>query len=291
MKFSVPLTILAAAASVDAAAVAHQEKRYCSGEDQACHTVERAAEAFSDALRANTKLPARAETGSEVASIAARQLRELALAIAASHGDPVAYFNALGYGAPQTDSKTEKREAEPWCDQFLGGSCLATRDTSPATRDTSPATRDTSPAKRDARAWCTQFPGMPCWKREVTAAISKREAAPEAEAEPDRYCTRFVGSSCWKRDGSSAAAEEVKRCEAEGGACWQAKRAAMAVVNTIDHGNVVKMARDPQAWCIQFPSKPCWKRDAACNGPAGACTKATRDLHAIYNAARTIIEA
>lgn len=212
MKFSVPLTILAVAASVDAAAVADQEKRYCSGEGQACDTVKRAADAFSDALAANANLPTRAESGSEVASIAARQLRELALAIAASHGNPVAYFNALGYGAPQTDdSKTEKREAEPWCDQFLGGSCLAARDT--------------SPAKRDAQAWCTQFPGMPCWKR----------STPEQGV------------------------EEAKR--------------------------------DAQAWCTQFPGMPCWKHDAACNGPAGACTKATRDLHAIYNAARTIIEA
>ncbi len=238
MKFSVPLTILAVAASVDAAAVADQEKRYCSAEGQACDTVKRAAEAFSDVLSANTNLPTRAESGSEVASIAARQLRELALAIAASHGDPTAYFNALGYGAP----KTEKRDADPWCDQFLGGSCLASRDT--------------SPAKRDAQqGWCTQFPGMPCWKRSTP-----EQGAEEAKRDAQQgWCTQFPGMPCWKRDGPSLTAVDKREAQ--------------------------------QGWCTQFPGMPCWKRDAACHGPAGACTKATRDLHAIYNAARTIIEA
>ncbi|KAL2161648.1 hypothetical protein VTH06DRAFT_8210, partial [Thermothelomyces fergusii] len=114
----------------------------------------------------------------------------------------------------------------------------------------------------------------------------------EAEAEPDRYCSRFAGSSCWKRDGSAVAAEEVKRCTSEGQICWRAKRAAAAVINAIDAGNAVKMARDANpGWCKQFLGMPCWKRAASCDGPAGVCTKATRDLHAMYNAARTIIEA
>jgi hypothetical protein len=256
MKFTLPIAILAVAVSVDAAAVADQDKRYCHAEGQACDTVKRAADAFSDAISQNTNLVTRDETNGETSLIAARQLHELALAIAASHSDPAAFYAALGAhgGSPTTgDTPTEKRDAEP--------------------------------------GWCTQFLGQPCWKRDTTPATPvKREA--EAGAEPDRFCTRFMGSSCWKRDGNAAAADEVKRCTSEGQACWKAKRAAAAVINAIDQGNSMKMSRDAdKRWCTQFLGMPCWKRAATCNGPAGVCTKATRDLHAMYNAARTIIEA
>ncbi|KAK4044426.1 hypothetical protein C8A01DRAFT_42850 [Parachaetomium inaequale] len=308
MKFTLPIAILAVAVSVDAAAVADQDKRYCSAEGQACDTVKRAADAFSDAIAQNNNLVTRDETNGETSLIAARQLYELALAIAASHSDPAAFYAALGAhgGSPASgETPTEKREAEPWCTQFLGMPCWKRTDTTPAT-----------PAKREAEPWCTQFLGMPCWKREdTTTSIDKREAEPwctqflgmpcwkrdgnnnekreaEAGAEPDRFCTRFMGSSCWKRDGNAAAADEVKRCTSEGQACWKAKRAAAAVINAIDQGNSMKMSRDAdKRWCTQFLGMPCWKRAATCNGPAGVCTKATRDLHAMYNAARTIIEA
>jgi hypothetical protein len=244
MKFTLPITILAVAASVDAVAVVDHDKRYCSAEGQACDTVKRAADAFADAIMENTKLVTRDRTGGQTSLIANRQLHELALAIAASHDDPAKFYSSLGFQGSGTPTK---REAEPWCTQFLG---------------------------------------QPCWKRGAAPAPEKREA------EPDRYCTRFTGSSCWKRDGSAEAAEEAKRCTSEGQACWKAKRAAAAVINAIDAGNALKATRDADpGWCTQFLGQPCWKRAASCNSPAGLCTKATRDLHAMYNAARTIIEA
>ncbi|KAL2166887.1 hypothetical protein VTG60DRAFT_2066 [Thermothelomyces hinnuleus] len=355
MKFTLPITtlLLAVAVSVDAAAVADQDKRYCLAEGQACDTVKRAAEAFADAVRDNANLAVRDdETEGEVAWIARRQLHELAIAIAASHDDPAAFYRALGFhGSPtetETETPTEKREAEPWCTQFLGQPCwkkekreeeeeeeeeeetagadgvVEARDASPycvqsagqpcwnkrADIAPTPVKRAPEPwctdflgqpcwkkKKRDAAAdpepWCKQFLGMPCWKRGAdnnnNNKEEKREAAPAAE--PDRFCSRFTGSSCWKRDGGAAAAEEVKRCTSEGRACWRAKRAAAAVINAIDVGNSVKMARDADpGWCRQFLGMPCWKRAASCNAPAGICTRATRDLHAMYNAARSIIE-
>ena len=409
MKFTLPITLLAVAASVDAAAVADQDRRYCSAEGQACDTVKRAAEAFSAAIQQNTNLVTRDNTQGETAWIARRQLHELALAIAASHDDPAAFYSALGFQGTPTDDDSEntgsttekrdaeaepwctqflgmpcwkrnpapdkvKREAEPWCTQFLGMPCWKREAASPASptvpdkvrreaepwctqflgmpcwkRDktpsadkreaeakadagpdaepwctqflgqpcwkrTPPATTTTDISKRDADAdaaswckqflgmpcwkrdadpgWCRQFLGMPCWKRNGDDATSSAVEKREAEAEPDRFCTRFTGSSCWKRDGGAVAADEVKRCSAEGQACWKAKRAAAAVINAIDQGNAQKMARDADpGWCRQFLGMPCWKRAATCNGPAGVCTKATRDLHAMYNAARTIIEA
>jgi hypothetical protein len=394
MKFTLPITLLAVAVSVDAAAVGDQDKRYCSADGQACDTVRRAAEAFRGTIELNTNLVTRDETPSELSYIARRQLHELALAIAASHDDPAAFYASLGFtpaptgtdvdgpskreadpawctqfigmpcwkreGTPTDIEQPTKREADPgWCTQFIGMPCwkrdaTPTEQEQPSKREAHPGwctqfigmpcwkrdndkpdlearepladgctqalgqpcwARDTTPAvhaKRDAEAeadpgWCRQFIGMPCWKRDAEpgwcrqfigmpcwkrsegseSEISKRDA----EAEPDRYCTRFTGSSCWKRDGSAVAADEVKRCTSEGQACWKVKRAAAAVINAIDQGNAIKMARDADpGWCRQFIGMPCWKRAATCNSPAGICTKATRDLHAMYNAARTIIE-
>ncbi len=173
-----------------------------------------------------------------------------------------------------------KREADPWCTLFPGQPCWK-RSTPVEAAVPDKVRRDPAPG------WCTLFPGQPCWKRDGSPVATKRTAEAAAEAEPDRYCTRFAGGSCWKRDNSAEASEEAKRCLAEGGACWQAKRAAAAVINTIDFGNAVKMARDAEA----AQTEEGWKRAASCHGPAGVCTKATRDLHAMYNAARSIIEA
>lgn len=401
MKFTLPITILAVAASVDAAALtADLDKRYCSADGQACNTVKRAATAFSDAIQQNNNLVTRDITQGETSVIAARQLHELALAIAASHDNPAAFYAALGFkGAGTTDEAGEatqtkrddipnkvQREASPWCTQFLGMPCWKReaapepvedpaldarqvgegwcrqflgmpcwkRDASPNpeadpfctdahsqpcwTRRSVPATptsaavpdqvkrapepwctdflgqpcwkkdkREAAPepapapvedatleARQVGEGWCRQFLGMPCWKRgdqisPATTSIDKREASPAAE--PDRYCTRFTGSSCWKRDETAESLEEVKRCTSEGQACWKAKRAAAAVINAIDEGNSLKARQTGEGWCRQFLGMPCWKRDVTCHGPAGVCTKATRDLHAMYNVARTIIEA
>ena len=378
MKFTLPLTILAVAVSVDAAVVADVEKRYCSSEGQPCDTVRRAAEAFAGAIDLNTKTPAREDSLGNTADIAARQLHELALTIGASYEDADSFFSRIGVNpnpnedadsyyrrvglAPSTtsrDAPTEKRDASPWCTLFPNQPCWKRDAASEAVPDKvqraadpwctrfpmQPCWKRSTPVtavipdqvKREPAPWCTLFPNQPCWKRDATSEVvadqvvkrgpepsgwctlfpwqpcwkrdgspivpaeQKRDADAEAVAEPDRYCTRFTGSSCWKRDGSEATIAEAKRCDAEGGACWQAKRAALAVVNTIDMGNAIKMARDANAvpskvkreaapWCTLFPNQPCWKREASCHGPSGLCTKATRDLHAMYNAARSIIE-
>ncbi|KAK4240829.1 hypothetical protein C8A03DRAFT_12905 [Achaetomium macrosporum] len=318
MKFTLPLTLLAVAASVEGAAVQEADKRWCSTPGQACDTVKRAADAFAAALKTAPSIAARDDSSSETANIARRQLNELALAIAASQANPAAYYNALHFGYPRAtpttqDQESKKREAEPWCTQFLGQPCWKKRSDEPEKRDVEPEKRDPEP---EPQGWCHQFLGMPCWKRSGESSSDavvardaepwcrqflgmpcwKRDAPAEDKRMADPMCSNFVGHSCYKRDGSAAAAEEHKRCTEEGGSCWQAKRAAAAVINTIDAGNAqrVKREADPQ-WCRQFIGQPCWKRaaeaEASCNTPDGACTKATRDLHAMYNAARSIIEA
>ncbi|KAK3990353.1 mat-specific pheromone precursor encoded by the mfm protein [Cladorrhinum sp. PSN332] len=221
MKFSLPVTLLAVAA-VDAASI-QEDKRFCNTEGQACHTVARAAEAFTNAIKASTVT---ARDNSAAAVVAARQVDQLALAISASQADPITFYTALGLG---DQLELEQKPTE------------------------------------------------------------KREAAPQ-------WCLRFVGQSCWKRDASPEAAEEQKRCTQKGSSCWQAKRAAEAVISAIDASgdNLAKREAEPQ-WCLRFVGQSCWKRnaapEAACNAPDGSCTKATRDIHAMYNAARHILDA
>ncbi|KAK5658867.1 hypothetical protein OQA88_1681 [Cercophora sp. LCS_1] len=127
--------------------------------------------------------------------------------------------------------------------------------------------------KRDANPWCL-IRGQSCWK-------AKREAEPEAAQEDKRWCL-IRGQSCWK-----------------------AKRAAEAVLSSIEASGEhdprdlpfnpeARVKRDANPWCL-IRGQSCWKRDASaeasCNAPDGACTLANRDLHAVYNIARSIVDA
>ncbi|KAK0631670.1 hypothetical protein B0T14DRAFT_415160 [Immersiella caudata] len=123
--------------------------------------------------------------------------------------------------------------------------------------------------KRDAEPeaqWCSR-PGQSCWKR---------------DANP-QWCSR-PGQSCWKQKRDA----EPQWCSRPGQSCWKAKRAAGAVISAIEGG-------EHQARAMPFnPETRVSKREAdaeaSCNSPGGACTFATRDLHAILNVARGIID-
>ncbi|KXX80798.1 Clock-controlled pheromone ccg-4 [Madurella mycetomatis] len=372
MRFTVSITLLAAAAAVDAAAV-QEAKRWCSNRGQACDTVKRVADAFAAALESASSVTAREENGSQAAFMAKRQVDELARSIAASHNDPRGYYSALKLAhnhaaeaspekrAAEADAEADaqgwctgfpgqpcwklKREAEAeaqWCTGFPGQPCWKKRTAGPEAQwctgfPGQPCWKEKREAGAEADAeadpqWCTGFPGFPgqpCWKKRDADAEHqwclrfpgqpcwKRDANPEAEPEADpQWCLGFPGQPCWKREATPGAAEDQKRCVAEGGSCWIAKRAAEAVVQTIEAELAYRTKRsadpamclrypgspcwkrsaeaDPQ-WCTGFPGQPCWKRDAAaaaaaCNAPDGACTIAVRDLHAMHNAARAILD-
>lgn len=322
MKITLPITFLAVVASAGAADLHDEVRRWCSSRGQACDTVRRAAEALVETLESTRSIPVRDESSSETALIARRQVDELALAVAASQSDPDAFWNRIYIGqwppyypppppvaANDTTSAAgpEKRAANPqWCGHFSGHTCWK---------------RDWIPEAADADAktgWCARSAGQPCWEHREEKADEvekrspeadpqwcgrfrgklcwKRDVAPERRAADPQWCSRFRGTTCWKRDGGAAAAEEHRRCTSEGHACWRAKRAAEAVLDAINAGNALTAKReaDPQ-WCGGVRGSACWKRaasaEAACYAPSGACTKATRDLHAMYNAARSIVDA
>jgi len=249
MKFTIPLTIFAVAAAVDAAAIAEPEPQWClrPGQScwknkrdaspqwclrpgQSCWKVKRAADAFADAIQTSGGIEARDE--GENAMIAKRQLESLGLALGASHYNPIAYYNSLGFGAhftPESEtSTTEKRDADP--------------------------------------QWCLR-PGQSCWK-------AKRDANPQ-------WCLR-PGQSCWKAKRDA----DPQWCLRPGQSCWKAKRAAEAVISSIEGGEQPRsLPFDPEARVKRYADA-----EAACNTPDGACTYATRDLHAILSVARSIVD-
>ncbi|KAK3694352.1 pheromone precursor protein 1 [Podospora appendiculata] len=260
MKFTLPLTIFAIAAAVDAAAVADAEAapQWCRIQGQPCWKVKRAADAFAEAIKTSGGLAARDDSANGAAFVAKRGVNDLALVIAATQEDAEAFYSSLGL------QNHFARDNEM-----------------------------TSAAKRDAEAnpqWC-RIQGQPCWK-------AKRDA----DARP-QWC-RIQGQPCWKRDAEAEA--NPQWCRIQGQPCWKAKRAAEAVISAIDSAGEVDprdVAFDPEAlikrepspqWC-RIQGQPCWKRDAlaeaACNAPGGACTLANRDLHAMYNAARSLVAA
>jgi hypothetical protein len=238
-----------------------EDKRWCTLPGQPCWKVKRAAEAFANALETSPGLGERDESTNEAAHVAKRQVDVLAAFIANSEEDAADFYHQLSLG-----------------DKF------------PA--DAAPANKD----KREASPWCL-FPGQPCWK-------NKRDASAEETQEDKRWCT-LPGQPCWKkREAAEQAKEDKKRCTLPGQSCWKAKRAAEAVSNAIQSTSQydtrttpfnpdARVKRDASPWCLLI-GQGCWKRDASaeasCHSPDGACTMATRDLYAIENAARSIIE-
>ncbi|KAF3762650.1 hypothetical protein M406DRAFT_333020 [Cryphonectria parasitica EP155] len=137
-----------------------------------------------------------------------------------------------------------KRDAAPWC-LFHGEGCWKRSEEAGSSAATSLATRDASPAaaafcpfegsstcyasKRDFAAAdkraCNQ-PGEACdvARRAAEAIVTEIESwAPAKRSAEDveaRWCL-FHGEGCWKRDGMD---DVVARCNADDGACSQARR-------------------------------------------------------------------
>jgi len=310
MKLSIPLTLFAAAASVEAAALANPEAnpqwcllkgqscwknkrnietraaepqwcllkgqscwkdkrdvetreaepQWCLLKGQSCWKVKRVAEALAEALQSTegAVMAREAEYSNQpghASFMAKRQVDELALVVAAATGNPDAYYNSLGLGhhfnADTSDtSGTEKRDV-------------------------------------DERQWCP-LKGQSCWKRDVEI----REPEPQ-------WCL-LKGQSCWK-DKRSAEEQLAERqwCLLKGQSCWKAKRLAEAVVNaieTVPNPRAVpfdpdaRVKRSPEPWNAIKAEQRDASAEAACNAPSGACTKAKRDLHAIYNVARDMLD-
>ncbi|CAK7229759.1 hypothetical protein SBRCBS47491_007357 [Sporothrix bragantina] len=105
-------------------------------------------------------------------------------------------------------------------------------------------------------------------------------------------------SDAEKRDAEANPEAEAQFCMWKGQSCWKVKRAAEAIVNTIDgFTSVAKREASPEAeaqFCM-WKGQSCWKRSEdnladRCYAPDGSCAAATRDLNAMYNAARQVLD-
>ncbi|CAK7270865.1 hypothetical protein SEPCBS119000_004307 [Sporothrix epigloea] len=164
-----------------------------------------------------------------------------------------------------------------------------------------------------------------CWKAKRAA-----EAKAEAEAEAHRFkgICPLHNQSCWKaKRAAEADPEAVSSCGASGGSCWKVQRAAEAIVNTIDgfaetekreaeaeaspkykicpghdqscwkakrEAEAEAEAKHNKGWCPLY-DQSCFKRseasvEARCFAPGGDCAAATRDLSAMYHAARQVLD-
>lgn len=123
------------------------------------------------------------------------------------------------------------------------------------------------------------------------ADVSKRDAEAEASPEAEAQWCQFMGQPCWKV--KRAAEAVVSTIEGFGHA--ESKRSfEPLVVGKREASPAAEAEADAEAWC-QFMGEPCWKRSAAsvearCHAPGGACSSARRDLHGIYNAARQVLD-
>ncbi|KAL8366970.1 hypothetical protein RB595_009153 [Gaeumannomyces hyphopodioides] len=150
--------------------------------------------------------------------------------------------------------------------------------------------------------------GQSCWKRDTDLLEARQNGC------------QYRGQSCWKRDVLVQDHASDKRwCHEAGNACAVAKRAATAVLEAAavqkrqngcryrgqscwkrDEAGLLEVRQNG----CRYRGQSCWKRDlesgkevlardvgiaARCNGPAGECTKAARDLEAVEIAAREVL--
>ncbi|KAL1900592.1 hypothetical protein Sste5346_002315 [Sporothrix stenoceras] len=212
------------------------------------------------------------------------------------------------------------------------------------------ATSVSAAAIADAEASFCSLNGMPCWQAKRAAEafanaisssplgdISKRSVGETSikamrsldglasivastQSNPRSFYSDLALASHFPAPAEDGVAKRDAEADAQwcplfGQSCWKVKRAAEALINTIDgfQKNVEKRdasaqwcplfgqscwkrAAEPEAhaqWCPLF-GQSCWKRDAPvesrCNAPGGACATAARDLHAMYNTARSVLE-
>ena len=284
MKLFTSLGILALPASSSALALAKADPEpFCNQEGQACWKVARAAEAFADAIKSDGSLAARSpeidfsHAPGGASFVAKRAVDNLANVIAVARDEPEGYYESLNLGSEFHADTVDKRDPEPnpWCTR-PGASCK----------------RDPEPApKPNPDPWCTR-PGASCKRDTKELKQSKREASPD----PDPWCRR-PGASCKRGE-----MEQDKRwCTRPGASCRKARRAAEAVIDAIGELDSAensfapdeKAKRAPEPWCTR-PGASC-KRDIEsekrwCNRPGASCRRAERDLHAMYHAARAVVD-
>ncbi len=271
MKSTTIIAVLALGVTAAVAAPAPEaEARWCTWVGQSCWKVKRAAVAFAEAFagagvggpaEASSAEARRSNAPGGAAYRAKRAVDDLAAVVASTRDDPTGYYNSLGFDVHFFPDEPEP-EHEP--ESGHGHGAAANETTT---------------------------------KRAVSEAIEAREA-------DARWCT-WVGQSCWKvRRAAEAIVDTIDGFEAGGGgvgvnpnspADTNIKRDHVAF-EPVAFGR--KRSASPEAdprWCT-WVGQSCWKRNevvgvaARCDAVGGRCASARRDLHAMYHAARSVLD-
>ncbi|KAF6824083.1 clock-controlled pheromone ccg-4 [Colletotrichum musicola] len=278
-------TILIAAVTVHGVAVPDASPEpWCRQIGQPCWKVKRAAEAFAASIgefeglvdRSPEALRSHSEGGG-AAFMAKRGVDEIANVVAASQGDPADYYGKLAmerrFAEDTTDVVRREEEANP-CRP--GQACRKSEYPAEADYEEDEDDEDAAEIERREEDDGSCQPGQECWKSEY----------PFEDDEDDEAEKRDVHG------------EDKRWCRQIGQPCWRVKRAAEALVEAIgEDEDLSKREFNPvskrEPWCRQ-PGQPCWKRDADpepwCRQIGQPCWKAARDLHAMKNVARSVIE-
>ncbi|KAK0657091.1 hypothetical protein B0T16DRAFT_501797 [Cercophora newfieldiana] len=292
MKFTLPITVFAIVAAVDAAAIAEPEAQWCQRPGQSCWKAKREAEALADAAaqwcqrpgqscwKAKREAQPEAQWCQRPGQSCWKAKRD---ANPDANADAEANAEAQWCQRPGQSCWKVKRAAEALIESMYTSGGLTVRDEA-GSQDAFIAKRQVdslalaiAAAQHNPYAYYGSL-GLGAQFAPETSTTEKRDASPEAQ-----WCQR-PGQSCWKlkRDPSP------QWCQRPGQSCWKAKRAAEAVMNAIEAGEheARSMPFDPETRV----SKREADAEASCNSPGGACTYATRDLHAIVNVARDILD-
>ncbi|UKZ79781.1 hypothetical protein TrVFT333_007543 [Trichoderma virens FT-333] len=263
MKFLATVTVIATAALA-----APNPEPECNQIGQPCWKVKRATEVFSSAVRSiGTVETEHQGIPNEVALSALQGLDQLSSLLLYASEDPSAFLQNV------TDTSTDKRDVEiqeekRWCYR-VGMTCgwknKRDEEIQEEKRDVEVEEEKRDAEVQEEKRWCYRV-GMTCgWK-------NKRYEDLEEEKQ---WCYR-AGEPCWKAKPTDEIQEDKRWCYKPGQPCWKAKHVAKGVLSATIEGDEKRSVEiSEKSWCYQT-GQPCWK--------------AKRNLEAIQNGARSVIE-
>ena len=329
MKLTTTLYTLALAASaasaapppvdakVDASpdAANQEENEWCMSTGQPCWKAKRAAEAFSAIIASAPQVGGLAARNVELESShmpggysfsVKRDLGELANIVAESTAEAVKYYENLqmerhfhpdsNVTMPEEDMEAEDMPEEDMPEEDMPEEDMPEEDMDAET-DAEKETHE-GVQKREPRRYNR-------WWRNGSRRVRTKNGWTWS------WCTR-PGQSCWKKRDVEAQADK-RYCLAEGNHCDIAKRAATAVIDAVGDMNdesLPEMAdgddnqemyggltkRDPRRYnrwwrngSRRVRTKNGWTW-SWCTRPGQSCWKAKRDMNAMQNVARNILE-
>jgi len=202
---------------------------------------------------------------------------------------------------PAAEDDDDALEAR-WC-KAVGRGCWKVKRAATAFADSLAAS---GPASTGAEADASNAPGGAAHaaKRAVDSLaglVAITQDAPQEFYDALQLGEHFEPDSDHGDSGNGGPGTKIHKvdarwCAGDGRACAKARRAAEELVRTVEAFAPEDDSRVGRRWCTSM-GRGCWKRDEGvseaerrCNAPGGQCSKARRDLTAMYHAARGVLD-